>query len=608
MSLEWRGVSHRYGRELALVNLDLTLHPGQCLGFIGHNGAGKTTAMRVALGLMRPTSGTVLVDGHDVHRNPVPALAKLGGLIEVPGFHPSWSALDNLVVFARAAGAPARPARDRADRLLDRVGLGHVGDKPVKAFSQGMRQRLGIALALVDEPRYLLLDEPGNGLDPEGLAELRRLLKGLCREDGLGVLVSSHQLHEVSELCDRLAILKKGTLLAAASAKELLAGAHPPWRLEVRDTERARAVLESSGHASGLDDDGEALLLELTPADAPDLLTALVTANAGVISFAPRTPSLEAIYLELEECGVVADDPPPAEEAVAADGEPAPPGALTRLGRVFRYELHRWLKGKEIWAAALFLPGLALLGVWSRHRQALTEGEGVVTHTAVNAFEAAGFGLQTALASLAIVAVLVASQAVAAERSRGTLRALAQRPFRREDIVIGKLLAHLVLAFTLLVLIHAAAYGAAAWWFDFKGVEEILPDGGVMTIVPLSELKPEFRASLWAPLVPLATWVGLGFLAGVVASTGTRAFGWALGLLLGLDLARGFLHGIVDPSWLPTHHFPSLLGDSSYVQHFIDVSQGLSNAALTASERPLWFWLALALGLSLILFRRSPIR
>ena len=606
MSLEWRGVSHRYGRELALADLDLTLHPGQCLGFIGHNGAGKTTAMRVALGLMRPTSGTILVDGHDLHRQPVPALARLGGLIEVPGFHPSWSALDNLVVFARAAGTPARDARERAGRLLDRVGLGHVGEKPVKAFSQGMRQRLGIALALVDEPRYLLLDEPGNGLDPEGLAELRRLLKGLCREDGLGVLVSSHQLHEVSELCDRLAILKKGNLLAAASAKQLLAGAHPPWRLEVGDAARARGVLEAKGISPRPDEDGEALLLDLAPKDAPDLLTALVTADVGVVSFAPRTPSLEAIYLELEERGVVADDPPPAEADDVS--ETPPPAVFTRVGRVFRYELHRWLKGKEIWAAALLLPGLALLGVWNRHRQALTEGEGVVTHTAVNAFEAAGFGLQTALASLAIVAVLVASQSIAAERSRGTLRALAQRPFRREDIVVGKLAAHLFLAFTLLVLIHAAAYGAAAWWFDFKGVEEILPDGGLMTIVPFSELKPEFQASLWAPLLPLATWVVLGFLAGVVASTGTRAFGWALGLLLGLDLARGFLHGIVDESWLPTHHFPSLLGDSSYVQHFIDVSQGLSNAALTASESPLWLWLVVALGLSLILFRRSSIR
>ncbi len=606
MALEWRGVSHRYGRELALAELDLSLHPGQCLGFIGHNGAGKTTAMRVALGLMRPTAGTVHVDGHDLHRNPVPALAKLGGLIEVPGFHPSWSALDNLVVFARAAGSTAPAAKERAGRLLERVGLGHVGGKPVKAFSQGMRQRLGIALALVDEPRYLLLDEPGNGLDPEGLAELRRLLKGLCRDDGLGVLVSSHQLHEVSELCDRLAILKRGRLLAAASAKELLAGAHPPWRLEVQDADRARALLETAGVSARMDEDGEALLCDLAPTDAPELLSTLVTAGAGVIAFAPRTPSLEAIYLELEERGVVSDDPAVAETPDPA--EPPAPGALARAGRVFRYEIHRWLKGREIWAAAALLPGLALLGVWNRHRQALTEGEGVVTHTAVNAYEAAGFGLQTALASLAIVAVLVASQSVAAERARGTLRALVQRPFRREDVILGKLTAHLVLALVLLLLIHAAAYGAAAWWFDFKGVEEILPDGGVMTIVPLSELKPEFLSSLWAPLLPLATWVSLGFLAGVVASTGTRAFGWALGLLLGLDLARGFLHGLVDPAWLPTQHFPSLLGDSSYVQHFIDVSQGLSNAALTAPESPLWFWLVFAVAASLFLFRRSSIR
>ena len=173
-----------------LRDVSLHVHRGDCYGFIGHNGAGKTTALRVALGLLIPQAGRVVVDGFDAARYPREARARMGGLVEWPGFHGQWSGVRNLFVLGQLSGMGRSDARTAARVLFDRVGLAHAGERRVRGYSQGMRQRLGIARALIGRPALLLLDEPMNGLDPEGMEEIRRLLVALTRDEGRTVLLS----------------------------------------------------------------------------------------------------------------------------------------------------------------------------------------------------------------------------------------------------------------------------------------------------------------------------------------------------------------------------------------------------------------------------------
>jgi ABC-2 type transport system ATP-binding protein len=236
MSLQLLSLTRRFGDERALDGVSLHVRAGDCYGLIGHNGAGKTTAMRIALGLDRADAGEVQVDGFDTRRAPRETHARLGGLIETPGFHEQLDARSNLEMLARLQGLTVAEARAEAERQLARVGLTQVGAKPVRGFSQGMRQRLGIAQALLGSPRYVLLDEPTNGLDPEGSADVRALLARLVREEGVTVLVSSHQLHELAELCNRVAILQRGRRLVEAETRALLAGR--PGALRARDGRR----------------------------------------------------------------------------------------------------------------------------------------------------------------------------------------------------------------------------------------------------------------------------------------------------------------------------------------------------------------------------------
>src|SRR6185503_7924079 len=221
MSLQLLSVTRRFGEQLALDTVSLHVRRGDCYGLIGHNGAGKTTAMRVALGLMRPDAGEVRVDGFGALQQPREARARRGGLIETPGFHGHLDAAENLFLLARLQGLSRVEARRESARLLGLTGLAEVGRKRVRAFSQGMRQRLGIAQALLGRPAYVLLDEPTNGLDPEGMADVRALLARLVREEGVTVLVSSHQLHELAELCNRVAILQRGRRLVEAETSAL---------------------------------------------------------------------------------------------------------------------------------------------------------------------------------------------------------------------------------------------------------------------------------------------------------------------------------------------------------------------------------------------------
>jgi len=305
--IEASGLTKRY-RDLAAVDeLDLSLEAGVLYGFLGPNGAGKTTTIRMILGLVFPTSGRVDVLGQPMFGpgGAERALRRVGALIEEPA---AWSYLSgrrNLEYFARSGG----PAEDRNRRLariddvLRIVGLEHAANKKVKAYSQGMRQRLGIAVALLGSPDLLVLDEPTNGLDPQGMREVRLLLRRLA-DEGTTVFVSSHLLAEVEAMCDRVGVLASGRLVAEGPPSRLRPTADR-LRIEVDDPDRARAVLADVDGAT-LDGSetrgGRVLRVELAPpATAALVNAALVTGGVQVSALVPEQESLEDVFVSLVE-------------------------------------------------------------------------------------------------------------------------------------------------------------------------------------------------------------------------------------------------------------------------------------------------------------------
>lgn len=206
--LECTGLSKQRGARLALQEASISVHAGEVVALVGPNGAGKTTLLKTILGLARPSAGSVRLFGLDGPPGPT-ILTRVGAMIEEPAFYPWLSGPVNLRVLS--AGGPPLP-QERYEATLERVNLARVGPRPVKAYSQGMRQRLGLALALLREPRLLLLDEPANGLDPEGIAALRRLLLEL-KDEGVGILLASHLLDEVARTADRVVLMQAGRIV-----------------------------------------------------------------------------------------------------------------------------------------------------------------------------------------------------------------------------------------------------------------------------------------------------------------------------------------------------------------------------------------------------------
>ena len=309
-----RGLAKRYGDVAAVDGLDLRVESGELYGFLGPNGAGKTTTIRMALGLILPTSGEVGLLGERVTPGRAP-LERVGSLVEEPAFWRYLTGRKNLELFARAGGSRGDRARrlTRIDSSLDTVGLSAAADKRVRAYSQGMRQRLGLALALLGEPELLVLDEPTNGLDPGGMREIRRLLRRLA-DDGTTVFVSSHLLAEVEAMCDRVGVMARGRLVAEGPPRSLR-GTADAMRLEVEDGRAAEAVVaELPGVALREVDDAadtqtpagiealtsmEVVLVDgVTPADVNE---ALVRAGVRVHSIEPVRTSLEDVFLELTE-------------------------------------------------------------------------------------------------------------------------------------------------------------------------------------------------------------------------------------------------------------------------------------------------------------------
>jgi len=308
IALAARGLSKRYGNVAAVDGLDLAIEEGTLYGFLGPNGAGKTTTLRMALALVFPTSGQVEVLGRPMFRNgrvdpdSIGALRGVGAMVEEPAFWKYLSGRKNLECLARAAGpAGDRDARlGRIDDVLRVTGLEPAADKRVKAYSQGMRQRLGIAAALLGNPRMLLLDEPSNGLDPQGTREVRILLRRLA-DEGTTVFVSSHLLAEVEAMCDRVGVLARGRLVAEGPPSNLRPSG-TRVRVDVDDAERAMRVASSLEGVEARRDGAGTLTASLAPpATASSLNAALVSAGVQVSALIPVHESLEDVFVELVE-------------------------------------------------------------------------------------------------------------------------------------------------------------------------------------------------------------------------------------------------------------------------------------------------------------------
>ncbi|CAN5411630.1 MAG: ABC transporter ATP-binding protein [Nocardioidaceae bacterium] len=283
-------LTKRYGHRLAVAEVDITVRSGEIYGFLGPNGAGKTTTLRMLLGLIAPTSGSATVLGYPP--GAVATTGSIGALIEGPGFYPYLSGRDNLRVMARYRSLGA----DAVDSALERVDLSTRGADPFGSYSLGMKQRLGVACALLGDPRLLVLDEPSNGLDPAGMADMRTLLEDLAAQ-GQTVLLSSHLLGEVQETCDRVGVISGGRLLAEATVAELRGATSLLVRAEPAELARQVAVRTVGHDAVHATADGLRLLGGSDA--APALTEALVSAGARVHEIRQVERSLEEVFFEM---------------------------------------------------------------------------------------------------------------------------------------------------------------------------------------------------------------------------------------------------------------------------------------------------------------------
>ncbi|MFB6904291.1 ABC transporter ATP-binding protein [Streptomyces bacillaris] len=299
--IETHGLTKRYrGGRLAVDGLDLTVPGGSVFGFLGPNGSGKTTTIRMLMGLIDPTAGTARVLGHPMPQAARTVLPEVGALIEGPALYGYLSGRDNLLRYDSAdPTADPRTRRARVGHALERVGLAAASDRKAKAYSLGMKQRLGLAAALLRPRRLLVLDEPTNGLDPQGMREIRSLVRELAAE-GTTVFLSSHLLDEIEQVCTHAAVMARGRLLVQGPVAELAASARGRLAVTTPDPVAAARILTAHG-LTGLATDGDRLTADAPPAavDLADLNAALVGGGVRVRSFGLEGGSLEDAFVAL---------------------------------------------------------------------------------------------------------------------------------------------------------------------------------------------------------------------------------------------------------------------------------------------------------------------
>ncbi len=291
--LETKNLSKNFGKHKAVDAVNITAYEGEVFGFLGPNGAGKTTTLGMILGLVHATSGEVNVLGQPVTPNQVQALKDVGALLGAPAFVPYLSAWDNIELVSRLTPGVDRR---RIAEIVDLVGLADSARRKVSKFSTGMKQRVGLAMALVHRPRFVILDEPTNGLDPAGMREIRQLLRALA-ENGTSVLLSSHLLNEVQLVCDRIAVLNKGRVVAQGRVDELLDGQKPSVSLTVSNAESAVRALDALQGVENIQVNGNSLIV--FGVSSQQVMNHLIQHQIIPSEISARKSDLESLFVDV---------------------------------------------------------------------------------------------------------------------------------------------------------------------------------------------------------------------------------------------------------------------------------------------------------------------
>jgi len=292
--IETNKLTKKFKNRYAVESVDLKIKQGEIYGFLGPNGAGKTTTIRMLLGLAKPTYGSIRIFGKDMKKDKLSVLKRVGSLVEYPSYYGHLTAYENLEAIRILLDAP----KSRIDEVLSIVRLSKEAKRPVKGFSLGMKQRLGIAAALLGNPELLILDEPTNGLDPSGILEIRELIKSMPKEHGITILVSSHLLSEMDQMATQVGIISKGKMIFQDSIEELRQKSTSKIAIKVNETEQAWRMLLSKGIQAEMENK-QLYLPHSSDAAVSNVVKELITNHFSVYRVQEEKKSLEDIFLEL---------------------------------------------------------------------------------------------------------------------------------------------------------------------------------------------------------------------------------------------------------------------------------------------------------------------
>lgn len=292
--VELQNLTKVIGQKKIIDNLNLSLYPGQITGFLGPNGAGKTTTIRMMVGLMKPTSGDVLIEGKSLTADFEESISKVGVIVENPEMYKYMSGYKNLVHFARMHDGVTK---ERIDEVIAQVGMQNRIHEKVSTYSLGMRQRLGLAQALLHRPKFLILDEPTNGLDPAGIREFRVYLRSIAEKEGVSIFVSSHMLSEIELMCDRIAVIQNGQLLNVEETDTIN---ETYYYIEASPIEKVEQLLTGERLNNGL-------LVQMNKEEVPMMVGNLVAEGIEIFAIQPHTKTLEDQFLELTGGGQIAE-------------------------------------------------------------------------------------------------------------------------------------------------------------------------------------------------------------------------------------------------------------------------------------------------------------
>ena len=307
--IEISGLTKKYGDKTAVNNLNLSINQGEVFGLLGPNGAGKTTTILMLLGLTEPTSGMAEIDGLECIKNPIEVKTKVGYLPDNVGFYGDMTGRQNLRFTGRMNGLDGEELENRINELLERVGMTYAADQKTGTYSRGMRQRLGVADVLMKDPKVIIMDEPTLGIDPEGMRELLALIRKLSREDGRTILISSHQLYQIQQICDRVGIFVDGNLIACGKISELgkQVQKENQYRLELMAQpldDRLLMMLKGQNGVEKIEKEGDMFIIQSTTDLRKKLAEYLVTAGYTILHMHQRGGDLDEIYrLYFEKAG-----------------------------------------------------------------------------------------------------------------------------------------------------------------------------------------------------------------------------------------------------------------------------------------------------------------